>query len=225
MSDTKRIMCFGDSLTWGWVPTPNGPPTTRYPFAERWPGVVQAALGPSFEIIEEGLSGRTTQLDDPIDPRLNGAAYLPSAIASHLPLDMVIIMLGTNDSKYLFHRSAFEIASSIAKLIDQVNRSGGGVGTAYPAPMPFIIAPPPLGRLAHPWTEAHFGGAHQKINEMATHYAALADYLNIGFLNAGDVMTTDGVDGIHFTAENNADLGSAVAEKVSGLFSTSRADS
>lgn len=219
MTDPKRIMCFGDSLTWGWVPTSDGPPTTRYPFAERWPGAMQASLGEGFEVIEEGLSGRTTQLDDPIDPRLNGASYLPSALASHLPLDMVIIMLGTNDSKYLFHRSAFEIAASIAKLVDQVNRSGGGVGTRYAAPRPFIIAPPPLGKLVHPWTEAHMKGAHQKIIEMSLHYAALADYLSIGFLNAGDVISTDGVDGIHFTARNNIDLGRAAANSVKLAFS------
>jgi len=219
MAEVIRIMCFGDSLTWGWVPTPDGPPTTRYPFCDRWTGAMQASLGDGYEIIEEALSGRTTQLDDPIDPRLNGAAYLPSAIASHLPLDMVIIMLGTNDSKYLFCRSAFEIAASIARLLDQVNRSAGGVGTIYPAPKPFLMAPPPLGKLAHPWTEAQFDGAHQKIMEMAKHYAALADYQKIGFLNSGDVIATDGVDGIHLTAQNNRDLGHAMADRIRSVFS------
>jgi len=217
MTETSRIMCFGDSLTWGWIPTCDGPPTQRYKKADRWPGVLQSSLGEGYEIIEEGLSGRTTQLDDPIDPRLNGSAYLPAAIASHLPLDMVIIMLGTNDSKYLFRRSAFETAAGMAKLIDQVYRSAGGVGTDYPAPKPFLLAPPPLGKLAHPWTEAHFEGGHQKTIEMASHYAALADWLGIGFLDAGTVISTDGVDGIHFTVQNNRDLGQAVSAEVRPL--------
>lgn len=214
MTDNKRIMCFGDSLTWGWVPTSNGPPTTRYGLQERWTGAMQSALGDGYDVIEEGLSGRTTVLDDPIDPRLNGSKYLPSAIASHMPLDLVIIMLGTNDTKYLFHRTAFEIAAGMAKLVDQVNRSTGGVGTAYPAPKPFLIAPPPLGKMAHAWTEAQFDGARQKSLEMAEHYAAFADYHGIGFVKAGDVISTDGVDGIHLTAQNNVDLGHAVADKV-----------
>jgi len=96
---TKRLLCFGDSLTWGWVPVPEMSPTTRFPYDERWTGVLAKALDKDYEVIEEGLSARTTSIDDPVDPRLNGSAYLPSALASHLPLDLVIIMLGTNDTK------------------------------------------------------------------------------------------------------------------------------
>ena len=88
---TRWILCFGDSLTWGWIATPEGAPTTRYPYSERWTGVMAAALGSGYEIIEEGLNARTTSIDDPVDPRLNGAAYLPTALASHLPLDLVIL--------------------------------------------------------------------------------------------------------------------------------------
>ena len=107
---TRRILCFGDSLTWGWIATPEGAPTTRYPYSERWTGVMAATLGGGYEIIEEGLNARTTSIDDPVDPRLNGSAYLPTALASHLPLDLVIIMLGTNDAKSFYRRSSYEIA-------------------------------------------------------------------------------------------------------------------
>jgi len=79
--------------------------------------VLAAQLGDGFDIIEEGLSGRTTDVDDPTDPRLNGSTYLPSALASHLPLDLVIVMLGTNDTKSYFHRTPFEIAMGMAKLL------------------------------------------------------------------------------------------------------------
>jgi len=214
MADKRRILCFGDSLTWGWIPTVDGPPTERYPLAQRWPGVMQAELGDSYEIIEEALSARTTNLDDPADPRLNGASYLPSAIASHLPLDIVILMLGTNDTRAGFQRSAFDIANAIAILIAQVNGSAGGVGTRYPAPRPLLIAPPILGHPPHPWQQAKFAGAAQKTREMAELYEALADYMKIGFLNAGSIITTDGVDGVHLSAQSNADLGQAVARLV-----------
>ena len=72
MSD-QRILCFGDSLTWGWVPVADGMPTERFPREVRWTGVLAEQLGDGHLVIEEGLSARTTNLDDPVDPRLNGA--------------------------------------------------------------------------------------------------------------------------------------------------------
>ncbi|MGY3369816.1 lysophospholipase L1-like esterase [Bradyrhizobium sp. GM2.4] len=215
---TKRILCFGDSLTWGWVAVPEGSPTTRFPYAERWTGAMAAKLGPDYEIVEEGLSARTTSIDDPADPRLNGSAYLPSALASHLPLDLVIIMLGTNDTKSYFRRTPYEIAVGMSKLVGQVLTSGGGVGTVYPAPKVLVVSPPPLAELPDPWFQAMFEGGHEKTVEIANHYRALAAFMKVNFFDAGSVISTDGVDGIHFTAKNNADLGMALAAKVANLF-------
>ncbi|MCP1853153.1 MULTISPECIES: SGNH/GDSL hydrolase family protein [unclassified Bradyrhizobium] len=219
---TKRILCFGDSLTWGWVAVPEGSPTTRFPYAERWTGAMAAKLGPDYEIIEEGLSARTTSLDDPADPRLNGSAYLPSAIASHLPLDLVILMLGTNDTKSYFRRTPYEIAVGMSKLAGQVLTSGGGVGTVYPAPKVLIVSPPPLADLPDPWFQGMFEGGREKTVELAKQYRSLAAFLKVDFLDAGSVISTDGVDGIHFTAKNNADLGMALAEKVADIFSVTQ---
>ena len=213
----RRIMCYADSLTWGWVPVENAVPTHRYPYEQRWTGVMAAELGDGYEIVEEALSGRTTAVDDPTDPRLNGASYLPSALASHLPLDLVILLLGTNDTKVYFHRSPFEIAAGVSILIDQIAKSMGGVGTAYPAPQVLLVAPPPLGTMQHTWFAELFRGGLEKSAELAHHYEALATFLGIPFLNAGEVTSTDGVDGIHFTAENNEALGKALARKVEEL--------
>ncbi|MCP3462953.1 SGNH/GDSL hydrolase family protein [Bradyrhizobium sp. CCGUVB23] len=215
---TKRILCFGDSLTWGWVAVPEGSPTTRFPYAERWTGAMAAKLGPDYEVIEEGLSARTTSLDDPADPRLNGSAYLPSALASHLPLDLVIIMLGTNDTKSYFRRTPYEIAVGMSKLAGQVLTSGGGVGTVYPAPKVLIVSPPPLADLPDPWFQGMFEGGREKTIELASQYRSLAAFLKVDFFDAGSVISTDGVDGIHFTAKNNADLGAAIAGKVANIF-------
>lgn len=214
----KRIMCFGDSLTWGWVPVLDGVPTTRYPSDVRWTGVLQADLGADYVIIEEGLSARTTMLNDPTDPRLDGSAYLPSALASHLPLDLAIIMLGTNDTKAYFHRTPFEVAAGMSKLVGQVLGCGGGVGTTYPAPEVLVIAPPPLTPMPHAYFQSLFGDAHAKTAEFGKLYGDLADFMKVHFLNAGDHITTDGVDGIHFTAENNRDLGLAISKKVQEIF-------
>lgn len=218
MSDKKTILCFGDSLTWGWIPLKEGSPTLRYPFDQRWTGVMAARLGDSYNIIEEGLSARTTSADDPNDPRLNGSQYLPTAIASHLPLDLVIIMLGTNDTKPFFNRTPYDIAYGMAKLVGQVLTGGGGIGTPYPAPRCLVVAPPPLTPIPHPYFQGMFGGGHEKSAQLGAQYKAMADFLKVDFLDAGDFVTTDGCDGIHFTIENNRHLGKAIADKVKDIF-------
>ena len=214
----KRIMCFGDSLTWGWVPVIEGVPTTRYPADVRWTGVLRAELGEDFVVIEEGLSARTTMLSDPTDARLDGSAYLPSALASHLPLDLVILMLGTNDTKAYFHRTPFEITAGMSKLVGQVLGSAGGVGTIYPAPQVLVVAPPPLTPMPHAYFQSLFGGAHEKSAQFGKLYGDLADFMKVHFLDGGTVISTDGVDGIHFTEDNNRDLGQAIAAKVHEIF-------
>ncbi|MBR0830429.1 SGNH/GDSL hydrolase family protein [Bradyrhizobium manausense] len=215
---TRRILCFGDSLTWGWIAVPEGSPTTRFPRHERWTGAMAAALGNGYDIIEEGLSARTTSIDDPVDPRLNGSAYLPAALASHIPLDLVILMLGTNDTKSYYHRTPYEIAVGMSKLVGQVLTSAGGVGTIYPAPRVLVVAPPPLADLPDPWFQGMFEGGREKTLQLAAQYKALASFMKVEFFDAGSAIATAGVDGIHFTAKNNADLGAALAGKVAALF-------
>jgi lysophospholipase L1-like esterase len=216
---TRRILCFGDSLTWGWIATPEGPPTTRFSYPERWTGVMASKLGSDYEIVEEGLNARTTSIDDPVDPRLNGSAYLPAALASHFPLDLVIIMLGTNDTKSYYRRTPYEIAVGMSKLIGQVLTSAGGLGTVYPAPKALVVAPPPLAPLPDPWFQGMFEGGRDKTVELANQYRALASFMKVDFFDAGSVISTDGVDGIHFTEKNNLDLGNALANKAAEIFS------
>ncbi|MBL8581963.1 MAG: SGNH/GDSL hydrolase family protein [Rhizobiaceae bacterium] len=218
MTAKKSILCFGDSLTWGWIPVEEGSPTYRYPYGQRWTGVMAEALGDGYHIVEEGLSARTTTLDDPNDPRLNGSAYLPSAIASHLPLDLVILLLGTNDTKSFFRRTPYEIANGMAKLVGQILTGGGGIGTPYPAPKALVVAPPPLTPMPHPFFQGMFEGGHEKSAALAREYRAMTDFMKVDFLAAGDFISTDGCDGIHFTAENNRVLGVAIADKVKEIF-------
>jgi lysophospholipase L1-like esterase len=210
----KRVLCFGDSLTWGWVPTADGMPTERYPRHLRWTGVLSEQLGDDYAVIEEGLSARTTTVDDPTDRRLNGSAYLPLTLASHLPLDLVIIMLGTNDTKVYFGRSPLDIAMGMGVLITQVLTCAGGVGTWYPAPKVLAVAPPPLGSIPHPWLALIFEDAHAKSAKLAETYSALASFVKVPFFDAGSVISTDGVDGIHFTERTNRDLGVALSREV-----------
>ena len=215
MSNKKTILCYGDSLTYGWVPVLEGGPSWRYAYDERWTGAMDLALGNAYHIVEEGLSGRTTTVDDPNDPRLNGSAYLPSALASHLPLELVIIMLGTNDTKRIFNRSSYDIAYGMLKLVGQTLSCGGGVGTTYPAPKVLVVAPPPLTSMPHPFFESTFGcGGTEKSAGLGQQYKDMADFMKVDFLDAAEIITTQGCDGIHFTKENNLHLGKAIAHKV-----------
>ena len=130
-AEPVRIVAYGDSLTYGWIPNAN-PPSTRYGLEDRWPGALQKELGNNYQVIEEGLDGRTTDARDPGSPisgaQLDGSAYLPACLASHLPVDLVIIMLGTNDLKPVLNRTPLRIAIGAAHLIDLVNTLNGGVG-------------------------------------------------------------------------------------------------
>ena len=98
----KTILCYGDSNTWGYNPSMGG----RYARDERWPGVLRKELGEGYLVIEEGLNGRTTVWDDPIEGYKNGKTYLVPCLETHKPLDLVIILLGTNDLKMRFSVSA-----------------------------------------------------------------------------------------------------------------------
>src|SRR6187401_3541591 len=99
----KTVLCFGDSNTWGFVPESiTAPHAMRHAPDLRWTGVLARELGAGYRVIEEGLSGRTTVHEDPIMGNRNGSLHLPSCLESHSPIDVVMLMLGTNDLKCMF---------------------------------------------------------------------------------------------------------------------------
>jgi lysophospholipase L1-like esterase len=222
MAEAGRILVYGDSLTWGWTPVETVVPTTRYPRGTHWTDVLVEAVGPDVEVVVDALSGRTTDADDPLDPRLNGAAHLPTALAAHLPLDLVVILLGTNDTKVYFGREPFDIAAGALKLLGLVAASAGGVGTAYPAPPALLVAPPPLGEVTELFHAELFRGGQAKSAALAPLYAAVAKLAGADFLNLGEFLSTDGVDGIHFTPENNQAAGRAISGRVVELLGVAK---
>lgn len=218
----RRVLCFGDSNTWGFVPI-STPPSSRYARELRWPNVMGASLGPDVTVIEEALNGRTTDIADPAQPLLagaglDGAAYLPAALASHLPLDAVVIMLGTNDTKAHFARAPARIATGAKRLLDIVRTLDGGVGSAYANPRVLLICPPPLGTFS-PWFAEMYAGGLEKSRALPPLYEAVARAAGAAFLDAGSVIATDGVDGVHLSADMQRRLGLAVAEAVRPLLS------
>ncbi len=205
----KTILCYGDSNTWGYDPATR----ERFPRDVRWPGVLRRTLGDGYWVIEEGLNGRTTVWDDPIEGYKNGHTYLIPCLETHKPLDLVVIMLGTNDLKARFSVSAYDIAESVGVLVRDVQQSG--VGPQGRAPQVLLIAPPPVARLSE-FAEM-FAGAEDKSRRLAPHFRRVAEAHGCALLDAAEVVVCSDLDGIHLEADQHAKLGQAVAARVREL--------
>jgi len=202
----KVIVCYGDSNTYGLDPSTGG----RYAPDARWTGVLQAELGDQYRVIEEGLSGRTTNLEDIIELNRNGLTYLAPCLESHAPIDLVTIMLGTNDLKARFNRNASDIAQS-AGLLANIARSMR-VGPDDGPPKVLLMAPPVVVGLTD--LDGMFAGAIEKSEQFAHYYAIWAEKNHVAFLDAGSVIVSSPTDGIHIDAPEHAKLGKAMAAKV-----------
>jgi lysophospholipase L1-like esterase len=209
----KSVFCYGDSNTFGaaTVERPDG----RYGPSERWPGVLRAALGSEWLVIEEGLGGRTTVSDDPVEGLdKNGSTYLMPCLRSHRPLDVVVIMLGTNDLKARFNKTAWEIAAGVGALVEIVKSAA--IGRNEGVPQILVVSPPViLERL--PNHADMFAGAFPKSKEMASRYARMAKDKGVRFFDAGTVIKSSAIDGFHFDPDAHAALGKAIAAEVAKL--------
>ena len=215
----RTVVCFGDSNTYGQVP--GAGPLDRFGLMQRWPGVMQTGLGSGWHVIAEGLSGRTTVHDDPVEgEHKNGRRYLKPCLQSHAPVDLLIIMLGTNDLKRRYNQPASEVAMGIACLILDTKELGTGPGGKMPEIM--VVAPPPMQDDLKEWRQI-FDGAPAQSRELALAFEVIADSLEVHFFDAGSVCTCDPKDGFHMSAEAHAALGTALAREVEGIGWSDRA--
>jgi lysophospholipase L1-like esterase len=167
-------------------------------------------LGNDFWLIEEGLNGRTTVFDDPIEPHRCGIDYLQPCLLSHAPLDLLIIALGCNDMKKRFSVPASDIAKGAERLIETARSYLVGPGGRPPKII--LVAPPPVGRLSE-FAEM-FEGAAAKSQLLGGYYQLVAERQGVGFVNAGDHIVCSDRDGIHFEADQHAILGQVMAGAV-----------
>ncbi|QHI70615.1 SGNH/GDSL hydrolase family protein [Tichowtungia aerotolerans] len=208
MSKEKTVLCFGDSNTWGASPIGG----VRYDRQTRWPGILQQELGDGYYVIEEGLPGRNTVWDDPVEGGKNGLKQLVPLIHSHMPLDLLIIMLGTNDFKNRFSVSPMDISWSIGRLVKAARDSGNPFFGE--APEVLVICPPPLVDLSQSPLGGIFVGAEEKSRQLPSVLKTFCEENSIRLFNAGDVVQTSPVDGVHWEAEEHQKLGVAVAKEV-----------
>jgi lysophospholipase L1-like esterase len=214
MSDElTTVLCFGDSNTWGFMP---GSEANRYPPDVRYTGVLQQALGSDYRIIEEGLNGRTTVWEDPLRQDRKGKSQLPFLLESHSPIDLVTIMLGTNDLKHFFGLSADDIAMGAGVLVEIVQQSQAGPGGL--APKVVLMAPAAVkdssGSFGHKFDEAI-----EKSHEFPRAYQEIANSYGCHFFNAGEHVDCPVPDGVHLDAESHQRLGKALAVTIKGIFS------
>jgi lysophospholipase L1-like esterase len=208
----KNILAFGDSLTWGFI----AGKFERHPFETRWPSALEAGLGGRARVIAEGHNGRTTVFDDPttFDDR-NGAKALPILLSTHQPLDLVIIMLGTNDIKYANRCRAFDASMGMARLIEIVQKFS--FLPSYQTPQILIMSPPSLVPTTDEWFNDLWGHAIAESKLFASHYARVAKETGVHFFDAGSVAKADPTDGGHLDADNTKAIGTALVPVVKGI--------
>ncbi|HPE26395.1 GDSL-type esterase/lipase family protein [Albidovulum sp.] len=203
------VLLYGDSNTFGTPPMASLDEDRRFGRAIRWPGVLAAALGPGWDVIEEGHPGRTTVHDDPIEgAHRNGLTVLPAIVESHRPVDIAVLMLGTNDHKQRFSLTGFDIARGARRLVEALQASG------HVRRILWVCPPPPLERgvLAE-----MFQGAEARGATVAGHMRAMAAECGTDFLDAGAVAAVDPLDGVHLNEAAHAALGAAIAAKIAKM--------
>jgi lysophospholipase L1-like esterase len=206
----RTVLCYGDSNTWGYDPATRA----RFPPHVRWTGVLAARLGTEFSVVEEGLNGRTTRWDDPIEPGRNGFTSLRPCIESHQPLDLIVVMLGTNDLKRRFDLNASDIAQSAAELTEMAWRFAQAPDGSHAKVL--LVAPPAVSTLTE--FDQMFDGAHEKSRQFSRYYRLAAGWRHLPFFDAGSVIVSSEKDGIHFDADEHRKLGEALADEVHRLF-------
>ena len=199
----KRILVFGDSNSWGYTDEDNG---QRY--EKRWPVLLNKHLiqkGFNIEILEDCLPGRTTNIDDPRDGiHLNGARVLKSSLLSHSPIDLVLLMLGTNDLKVRFQRTAENIAEGIKELIQIILETNSGSGAWHDVNKSnlAVICPPNLGEKSNDpaWINyKEWEGGLNKSKELHFSFEKVCSKTGVDLIDANKFCQSSAIDPIHWS--------------------------
>lgn len=199
----RSVLAFGDSLTWGSRPEIGG----RHAKADRWPTVLAELAG--LDVISDGLRGRTTAFDMPVSPaEMNGARLLPSVLHTHAPLDLVILMLGTNDC-YCGVEPGMA-ARGMARLIEIVRHHP--YRTPCEVPQVLVVAPPVI---------VPSDGVTQTMIDASHAYRGLVEQLvqdsGVAFFDSNTAAVSSPLDGFHLDAENTRAIGTALAPVIARM--------
>lgn len=225
-SDVKRILCYGDSNTWGYQPITG----QRYDEKTRWTSIAQKILGSKYQIIEAGLNGRTTVFEDPFDPYRNGLTGIGYALLESMPLDLIVIALGTNDLKFTGVVGAARGLASLVTAANQITTriasdrlySSAVPAAANEAPKILIVSP----ILIHPEIktinpQTSFSGGYEKSLELAKAFERVAVATGSYFVDASKVATPSELDGVHMMPDSHFELAKTISCKIKEIFSCS----
>jgi len=202
----KRVLCFGDSNTWGYIPGSG----ERFEYNKRWTGILANFLAENYSIIEEGLNGRTINNEDPLNPGRNGLKYLLPCLESHKPLDIIILYLGTNDLKYYFSNSIQNISINIQKMIQIIREGQYG----YKNKIPDIILLPIPHTFDNVMPNSSFRDSREKSISLTLEYQNISRIMHCHFLDITTKIKVSKIDGIHLDEENHFKLASLLFEKI-----------
>lgn len=215
----KRILCYGDSNTWGYDPDSTDEKTgafMRYPEEIRWPRRLERILGGGYIVTEDAYNGRTTCFEDPSFGGRNALEHFYVSFYSHEPLDLVVLMLGTNDIKDVFCAQPCVIGWGLERLVRQFCQMTPTC--VSPSVQLLLVAPPVLEAMTD---GTYFGGfseaAAQKSRALPDIYAQIASRWGCGFLNAAACVTASRTDGIHMDTEGCAILAEELSKKVRNM--------
>ncbi|MEM5770986.1 MAG: SGNH/GDSL hydrolase family protein [Bacillota bacterium] len=206
----KTVLCFGDSNTWGYNPVNGG----RYARDVRWTGRMAGLLGSGYHVVEEGLNGRTTAFDDPIEPFRNGRKALDVCLLSHSPIDLFIVMLGTNDTKKFHHLTPFMITKGLESIVAEAGQASYGRDGYSPKVLvvsPIAISPQSFDDGMREYFDE---SSAEKAAALSIRYSQAAEQYGCGFLDAAKYARPSARDGIHMEPEQHAALAAAFAESV-----------
>ena len=200
MSNNKQlhVLCFGDSNTWGYVPGSLNPVTDvveRFEFGKRWSGKIQLQSHHRLQIYEEGLSGRTINIDDPEMPARNGLSSIQMLLDTHEPLNLVILFLGMNDCKIRFSQTVVDMLKGYACILDVIENSVAGVDFESAPEIVMVSYPLPTHERAF---DGGFEGATDKLKSLNQGLKKLANERNYLFFDAEKCIKLSDIDGIHF---------------------------
>lgn len=209
-----KILCYGDSNTWGRTPDRK----SRYTSDVRWTGQLQNLLGSGYDIIEEGLGGRTVNLDHPSYFGRNGKNYLMPCLQSHSPLDVVIIMLGTNDLKLFFDSTPESIKGGLSELVDDVYEYSTKLDGGRPEVI--LISPvyiePDAPRFMEFYKEDYPYSSGGMSKKLSPSIEKLCNERSLHFIDAA-LSAKIGEDGLHLDLESNQRLAQVIHDKVKNI--------
>lgn len=211
----KRIVCFGDSNTWGYIPVTS----QRYDENTRWPALLQSKLGyEDYTVVEEGLTGRTTVFDDPFDPELNGLKTMPAILRTAAPIDLLVFMLGTNDfQSHIPAGNPVSTARAVQYMLEiartlPLDREGEKMNILLISPIEITED-----RLTFKDNDVTDAQSIANSRELGKHMAIVAQQLGVEFLDAAQYIKPSKVDGVHLDEAGHAKMAELVYEKVKAM--------